>query len=84
MKNLFRLLVLILVTILLVSCVPNGNITEINIAGKDVNTSFTKIGNSPNYGLFRVEDKEKDITCWLYIGVKNSSISCMPNHEMTP
>ena len=79
------LCLLILVGAFLVACVPDaGYITETKIYEKNINTTFTKIGDAPSYGVFRVEDKEKSVTCWLNIGTENSSISCMPNHEMLP
>lgn len=69
MKKLFLLM---LCLALLVRCGPATPTTPV------IDGDFVLIYNSAYYTMYRFIDKEMGVACWVYDGLKEGGISCIP------
>ena len=67
-----KLLVIILLGILLVSCAVTPE--QSNISGADLNW---------DYGVTRYIDSEAGVVCWIFTGYQKAGMDCMPLSDTT-
>jgi len=75
-------IVICLAFILAVACAGSYATEDASFYGS---TEYQKVAGPPSgYGLFRVEDVEKDVTCWIGEGSYRAGIFCIPNWQLKP
>jgi hypothetical protein len=74
------LIVLLVITVMLVSCAPDPRTQNTQINKDDTANFYLAMGDG-GVNVTRYIDEEADVVCWVMTGYNRGGVSCLPLHE---